>query len=271
MAQDDKPSLLFLLVDALAFLVRRAGLFGVIVLPIAGAAAGITWLLDTQRQFVDWRGHWGWDFLFVLVYALFLDRWIKESLLDGAGDYDETDNLRRSLVSPRFLVFAAALFVLAALLATLPIDMPVRWFAGAGAVLATVLTWTPHFVLWALTFAFFALVLPALSAAEPLSLRQALRLGRPVRAILIGLVLGAALLSLLGDAALQWVPLHLKPKPWVAPAMAAAHRLLDCLLLALAGHVLAALFQQLADWRQPEPDDHPYRDLMRARRKAPPD
>ena len=42
----------------------------VIVLPIAGAAAGITWLLDTQRQFVDWRGHWGWNFLFVLVYAL---------------------------------------------------------------------------------------------------------------------------------------------------------------------------------------------------------
>ena len=52
--------------------------------------------------------------------------------------------------------------------------------------------------------------------------------------------------------------------------MAATQRFFDCVLIALAGHVLAALFRQLADWRQPEPDDHPYRDLMRARRKAPP-
>jgi len=50
--------------------------------------------------------------------------------------------------------------------------------------------------------------------------------------------------------------------------MEAAHRLIDCLLLAFVGYVLASLFRQLADWHQPEPEDHPYRDLARARRKA---
>ena len=52
--------------------------------------------------------------------------------------------------------------------------------------------------------------------------------------------------------------------------MAAAHRLFDCLLVALAGHVLASLFRARANWRQPEPDDHPYRDFGWARRKASP-
>jgi hypothetical protein len=50
--------------------------------------------------------------------------------------------------------------------------------------------------------------------------------------------------------------------------MEAAHRLIDCLLLTFVGAVLASLFRQLTDWQQPEPDDHPYRDLARARRKA---
>src|ERR1700759_2558809 len=92
---DEKSSLLFLLVDALAFLVRRFGLFLVVALPISAVAAAIAWLLDTQRPLVHWRAHWGWDFLFVLIYAMFLDRWIKEVLLDGATDCDETDDLRR--------------------------------------------------------------------------------------------------------------------------------------------------------------------------------
>ena len=35
----------------------------------------------------------------------------------------------------------------------------------------------------------------------------------------------------------------------------AAERFVDCVLIALAGHVLAMLFQQLADWRQPEPEE----------------
>ena len=38
--EDDKPSLLYLLVDSAAFLVRKGGMFLTIVLPIAGIAAG---------------------------------------------------------------------------------------------------------------------------------------------------------------------------------------------------------------------------------------
>jgi hypothetical protein len=265
---DEKSSLLFLLVDALAFVVRRFGLFLVVALPISAIAAAIAWLLDTQRPLVHWRAHWGWDFLFVLIYAMFLDRWIKEVLLDGATDCDETDDLRRSIVAPRFLVFAAALFVLAAALSVLPIAFPTDWLGDVGAVLGRVLPWLPHLVLWTLTFAFFALLLPSYAAAEPLSPRQALRLGRPVRSALVTLILGVALLSLLGQAATHWGLSHLPSKPWAGPAMEAARRLIDCLLLAFVGYVLAALFRQLADWQQPEPDDHPYRDLARARRKA---
>ena len=248
--EDDTPSLLFLLVDALAFLVRKFGMFLTIVLPIAGIAAGITWALGTQRLLVNWRGHWGWDFLFVLIYAMFLDRWLKESLLDGATDCDEVDMLRRSIVTPRFLAFATVLFVVASALSVLP--------------------WVVPLVLCTAIFALLALALPSFSAAEPLGLVQALRLGRSVRTNLIVLSALVAVLSVADDAALHWALLHLPRKPWVGPAMAATQRFFDCVLIALAGHVLAALFRQLADWRQPEPDDHPYRDLMRARRKAPP-
>ena len=248
--EDDKPSLPLLLVDALAFLVRKGGMFLTIVLPIAGIAAAITWALGTQRLLVDWRGHWGWDFLFVLIYAMFLDRWLKESLLDGATDCDEVDMLRRSIVTPRFLAFAAVLFALAGVLSILP--------------------WVVPLILCTSIFALLALALPSFSAAEPLDLGQALKLGRSARTTLIVLSVGVALLSVAGDAGAHWVLLHLPRKPWAGPAMAAAQRFVDCVLIALAGHVLAALFRQLADWRQPEPDDHPYRDLMRARRKAPP-
>jgi hypothetical protein len=245
------PSLPFLLVDALAFLVRKSGMFLTIVLPIAGIAALVTWALGTQRLLENWRGHWGWDFLFVLIYAMFLDRWLKESLLDGATDCDEVDILRRSIVTPRFLAFATVLFVLASALSVLP--------------------WVVPPVLCTAIFALLALALPSFSAAEPLGLVEALRLGRSVRTTLIVLSALVAALSVADDAALHWALLHLPRKPWAGPAMAAAQRFFDCVLIALAGHVLAALFQQLADWRQPEPDDHPYRDLMRARRKAPPD
>jgi len=245
-----RPSLLYLLVDALAFLVRKRGVFLTVVLPICGIAAGITWALGTQRLLVHWRGHWGWDFLFVLIYAMFLDRWIKESLLDGASDCDEVDMLRRSLVTPRFLVFAALLFAIAAGLSVLP--------------------WVVPLILCTAIFALLALALPSFSAATPLGIGQALQLGRSARTSLIVLSAGTALLSVADDVALHWALLQLPHKAWVGPAMAAAQRFVDCVLIALAGHVLAALFRQLADWRQPEPDDHPYRDLMRARRKAPP-
>ena len=245
MAQSSLP---FLLVDATAFLVRKIGVFLTIVLPISGIAAAITWALGTQRLLVHWRGHWGWDFLFVLIYAMFLDRWIKESLLDGASDCDEVDMLRRSLITPRFLAFAAVLFALSAALSVLP--------------------WVVPLILCTAIFALLALALPSFSAAEPLGLRQALRLGRSARTSLIILSAGVALLSLADDIALHWALLHLPNKPWAGPAMAAAQRFVDCVLIALAGHVLATLFRQIADWHQPEPEDHPYRDLARARRKA---
>jgi len=254
-ADDDRPSLLFLLVDALAFLVRRRGLFLVIVLPIAGLAAAIAWLLTTQRPFEAWRGHWGWDFLFVLVYAMFLDRWIKETLLDGATDCEEVDNLRRSIVSPGILALAAGLFAITIGLSVLP-------WPGSSLV---------PLVLCVAIAALLALWPPALAAAEPLGLVDALRLGRPVRSLLIVLVLGAVLLALGAAAAVPWalvhLPPHLQAQPWVEPALAAAHRLVDCAVLALLAHVVATLFRRLADWRAPEPDDHPYRDLGRPRRR----
>ena len=244
-----QPSLLYLLIDALAFLVRKRGVFLTVVLPICGIAAGITWALGTQRLLVHWRGHWGWDFLFVLIYAMFLDRWSKESLLDGASDCDEVDMLRRSLITPRFLVFAALLFAIAAALSVLP--------------------WVVPLVLCTAIFSLLALALPSFSAAAPLGLGQALRLGRSARTSLILLSAGIALLSVADDVALHWALLHLPHKAWVGPAMAAAQRFVDCVLIALAGHVLASLFRQLADWQQPEPDDHPYRGESWARRKAP--
>jgi hypothetical protein len=248
--EDDAPSLPLTLVDALVFWLRNQFVFWLTALPIAGLGAGVTYVLQADRQFIDWRDHWGWDFLFVLIYAMFLDRWLKESLLDGATDCDETDFLRRSIVTPRFLMFATVLFVLASALSVLP--------------------WVVPLVLCTAIFALLALALPSFSAAEPLGLVQALRLGRPARATLIVLSALVAVLWMANDAALHWALLHLPDKPWAGPAMAAAQRFFDCVLIALAGHVLAALFRQLADWRQPEPDDHPYRDLMRARRKAPP-
>ncbi len=248
--EDDKPSLLYLLVDSAAFLVRKFGMFLTIVLPIAGIAAGLTWALDTQALFADWRGHWGWDFLFLLIYAMLLDRWIKESLVDGATDCDEVDNLRHSIVSPRFLGFVAALFAVAFAFSVMPLVVPA--------------------IICALIAALFALVLPSYSAADPLDYGQALRLGRSVRISLIVLSAGVALLSLAGSFGADWALLHLPAKPWARPAMAAAHRFFDCVLVALAGHALAALFRHLADWYPPEPDDHPYRDFTRARRKVPP-
>jgi hypothetical protein len=249
-ADAPRTSLLVLLVDALAFLLRKRGVFLTVVLPICGIAAGITWALGEQRLLVHWRGHWGWDFLFVLIYAMFLDRWMKEALLDGATDCDEVDNLRRSIVTPRLLLFAALLFAIASVLSVLP------WFVPL--VLCTAIV------------ALLALALPSFSAAEPLGIGQALALGRGVRSNLIVLSVGVAVLSVADDAALHWALLHLPKKAWAGPAMAAAERFFDCVLIALAGHVLAALFQQLAGWRQPEPEDHPYRDEAWARRKRPP-
>src|SRR5258708_37919097 len=110
-------------IDALTFWWRRQGTFWLLALPIAGLAAAISYVLEVDRQWVDWRQHWGWNFLFALFYAMFLDRWIKEALLDDAMPCDEVDALRRSTVGVRFLTFAAVLGLLA--VATAPCPYPV--------------------------------------------------------------------------------------------------------------------------------------------------
>jgi hypothetical protein len=242
---DDKPSLLLMSVDALVFWMRNPLSFWIVTLPIASLAGIATWALDRDHNLDAWRGHWGWSFLFALIYAMFLDRWIKASLLDDATPCDEVDNLRRSIVSPRFLAYATALFGLAALLA------PSRY----GEV---------SIVLWSASACLFALLLPSLSAAEPLSLSRAFALGRKLQIhlfLLIGMAVAISVLSSIGlERFVGWLP----PKPWHGAALSAAGRIVDCLMLAWVGHVLAMLFREVTGWRQPEPDDHPFRDMKHA-------
>lgn len=250
---EEQPSLLFLIVDALAFWTRSPLTFWIVTLPIAGLAAIVAYTLDINEALAPFRNHWGWDFLFALIYALFLDRWIKASLLDGASPCDEVDNLRRSIVSPRFLGLATALFLLAFAMAT------------TAAALVEV-----NVVIWSACATLFALYLPSLSAAEPLTLRQAFAAGRPMQVHFFLLVAGSIAVSLLARHGLERAALEYLPdKTWTSPAIAAAHRVIDCVLLAVIGNSLASTFRQIADWRQPEPDDHPYRGMGAKRRRIP--
>ena len=125
-----------------------------------------------------------------------------------------------------------------------------------------------HLLLWAALLASLALLIPAWCAAAPLSIRQAWRSSRPVRPKLFGLIMGSVLLSMAVYAATQGSADALPRKPWVAAAMVGIQRLVDCLLLAIAGHVLAALFRSLTDWQQPEPEDRPFRGMRLRTRKA---
>ena len=68
----DVPSLGLVLVKALVFWLRHQGVFWLMALPIAGLAAAITYVLEANQALVDWRHHWGWDFLFAMIYAMFL-------------------------------------------------------------------------------------------------------------------------------------------------------------------------------------------------------
>jgi hypothetical protein len=266
--EEQQPSLARLVFKSLTFLVRKWTVFAIVASPIPAIAAGAAWIIEFQRQFDIWRDPWLWELLFAVAYAMLLDRWIKETLLDGAFESDEVDNLRRSIIAPRFLLFAGAMFVLAYLLGAEPFD----WFGNTdqlGPVLDGVIHWLPQIVVWALLFAMLGLMLPSLSAAEPIRPLQALRLGRRVRQVLIGLALGATLLSMAGDLASQWALNQLPHKSWAPSAMAGLHRLLDCVLIAVVGYCLATLYRQLTDWRQPEPEDHPYRGLGLPPRKDP--
>lgn len=227
-------------IDALAFWVRRQGTFWMLALPIAGLAAAIAYVFTTNRQLAEWRDHWGWDLLFALIYAMFLDRWIKEVLLDGASPCEEVDDLRRSTVAVRFLIFVLALFGLAMALSEIPLPL-----VGG--------------VLWAAIASVFVLLLPSLSAAWPLSLRQAFSLGRPVQGRLFLLIAGAAILSLLADTAAVWALEILPPRVWAPAAVAGATRFIDCVLLAFVGYGLATIYRDRSGWLQPEPAERPYR------------
>ncbi|MGZ5903427.1 MAG: hypothetical protein ACXWK3_27040 [Reyranella sp.] len=229
-----------MLVKALVFWLRHQGVFWLMALPIAGLAAAITYVLESNRALVDWRHHWSWDFLFALIYAMFLDRWIKEALLEDAHPCEEADALRGSTIALRFLVFAAILGLMATGLALLP-------HVSLSAVL------------WTAAASLFALMLPTLAAGESSSLRQAFALGRPLQVHLFMLIGGAVALRLPADPGLAWAAGYLPDRPWNGAAVAAAHRLIDALLLIFVGYGLAALFREVSEWRQPEPDGRLYR------------
>ena len=262
-----ESSLSLLILDALAFWVRNQAVFWLVALPIAGLGAAIAFVLDRHQQFAGLRNHWGWDFLFALIYAMFLDRWMKIALLEGASPCDEVDNLRRSIIAVRFLVFAACFLLLAMIMSMIRLEGITATLVGWRLPLAiampvgTILSWLPHLFFWATLLALVALILPALSAAEPTSLGEAFVLGRPVRALVFRLVFGSVLLSFATCVATTYGLEFLPKKPWAAAAMAGTWRLVDCLLLAVAGYVLATIWRNLVDWRQPEPENHPFRNM----------
>jgi len=239
----DAPPLGLVLVEALVFWLRHQGVFWLTALPIAGLAAAITYILESNRALIDWRHHWGWDGLFALIYAMFLDRWIKEALLEEAHRCEEADELRGSTIALRFLVFAGALGMMATGLALLP-------HVALSAVL------------WTAAAALFALMLPALAAGEASSLRQAFALGRPLQVHLFLLIGGAVALWLLAELALAWLAGDLPNRPWNTATVAGAHRLVDVLLLAFVGGGLATFFREVSGWQPPEPDARLYRRLL---------
>ncbi|MBY0318940.1 MAG: hypothetical protein K2X72_09475 [Reyranella sp.] len=235
--------------SAFIFWCRHQGTFWLMALPIAGLAAAIAYVLDTRREFIDWQHHWSWDLLFTLIYAMFLDRWIKEALLEDALPCDEVDEMRRSTVAVRFLTFAAALCLLAIMMAPSPyIELNAVACAAAASV--------------------FVMLLPSLAANKPLSLHEAFVLGRPVQSHLFLLIGGAILVSLLTGLGLTLVAMMLPAKPWVVAMVAGLQRVVDCLLLAGVGYGLASFFRTLTDWQQPEPADHPFRGLRLRAKKA---
>ena len=235
--------------SALSFWCRHQGTFWLMTLPITALAAAVAYVLDTRREFVEWQHHWGWDFLFALLYAMFLDRWIKEALLDGALPCDEVDEMRRSTIAVRFLTFAASLCLLAIMVAPCPyIELNAVACAAAASV--------------------FVMLLPALAAHQPITLHDAFVLGRPLQSHLFLLIGGAILVSLLTGLGLSLVTMVLPAKPWVVAMVAGLQRLVDCVLLAGVGYGLATAFLNLTDWQQPEPADHPFRGMRLRTRKA---
>jgi hypothetical protein len=264
---NERTPLILLVTDAIAFWVRNQTVFWLMALPIAGLAAAGAYLVDTVQQFTFLRRPEAWHFLFALIYAMFVDRWIKESLLDGAADCEGVDELRRALVPPPFLMFAIIFFLFAMALSWLELVGIDDSLARArvppvvAIPLATLLAWLPHLLVWATALAFVALRVPAWSAGAPLSQREAWRASEPVRPRILRLIVGATFLSMAVFALTTLGVDTLPRKPWVPAAMAGAQRLADCLLLAIVSHVMATLFRVLTDWQQPEPEDRPFRHM----------
>jgi hypothetical protein len=258
--------LFFLIGDAIAFWLRNQFLFWLLALPIAGLAAAGTYLSDQVQQFAFLRRPEGWHFLFALIYALFLDRWIKESLLEEAAPCEEVDALRHALVPPPLLLLAIVFFVFAVGLSWLRLhgveDEVRRWLPLApGVILGTLLSWLPHLLAWATAFGLLALLMPAWCAGVPLSFRQAWAASASARPRLLRLFIGSVVLSMLIYAVTLWAGEALPARRWVPAALAGGQRLADCLLLAVVGHVLAALFVIITGWQQPEPEDRPFRNM----------
>ena len=237
--QHGSPSLRAMaLVDALAFWFRRQALFWTLALPVAGFGAMVAYLFEARIEFDLMRDHWAWSFLFTVLYALFLDRWMKETLLDGdlLGD---SDALRQSTLGARAISLAILtwLIVLASAL-------------GPYAEL--------NVLACAAVAAMFVLVLPALAANESLGLSEAYTLGRPHRARIFLMVFGAMLLSLIAGLLLDRLAPLLPHRMWVPAALAAAQRLVDCVLLAFVRYDLAVLFRTRTDWQAPLPEGLDY-------------
>lgn len=227
---------------ALVFWFRHQGIFWMLALPIAGLAAALAYFLETRRDLAEWRGHWAPVVLFAAIYALFLDRWIKEALIDGADSCEGVDALRHAMISPRFAVFAALLIALGLALTEVPA-------VGAGPAL------------WAILATPLALMLPSFAAGEPLSPVGALRLGAPVFLTLLLTIGVATLVATLCLHATSWALPLLPAKVWTPAALTAAMVLVDCLLLAFVGHVLATLYREQSGWQPPEPEERPYREM----------
>jgi hypothetical protein len=227
---------------ALVFWLRRQGIFWILALPIAGLAAALTYFVEMRHDLAEWRGHWGWIVLFAAIYTLFLDRWIKEALIDGADSCEGVDQLRHALVSWRFVAFAALLVAAGMALTEVPV-------AGAGPAI------------WVVLAVPFALMLPSFSAGEPLSPAAALRLGAPVFLTLLLTIGVATLVATLALYGMSWVRPMLPAKVWAPAALTAAMVLVDCLALAFVGHILAMLFRERSGWQPPEPEERPYREM----------
>lgn len=232
----DRLSLLLLPFHALGFWARNQLTFWIAALPVAVLAAGIAFLQGSDERWVR-------EPLLAVVYALFLDRWMRIVLLDKAPVCEETDALRHTIINARFLLFAMVAFGLAFALQTVPIF---------------------DVLVWSLIVAPLLLYLPALSAGEPIGLGAAWRMGRPVQITLFITVCTVALLAMVTQDAIDIVELRLPSRAWTAPLLNASARLIDCLMLAVLGHVLVTLYRGLSGWQPPEPEDRPYRTSRRS-------